>query len=269
VAFAGFVADRGAVIDLELFGAAEGDFEAVGEVVRNVVAADSEDAGVFDDAFRVNDVFGGAAADVDDERAHFFLLIVEERKGAGEAAEDDVFDFELQAFDGADGILQAIEISVHDVDIDFDARAEHADGIVNAVLAVDEKMLANEMHDAIFGGEINRFGVADGVLHIFFHDLAIVAGDGMKAAIVEAAHVAAGDAEIDAADFGVGGLFGFDDGVANVFGGGGGVDDFAFAHAARTGLAEADDAEAAFGAEFADDGANFGGAYVQSNDEGR
>src|SRR5687768_7329811 len=125
------------------------------------------------------------------------------------------------------------------------------------------------MHDAIFGGDVDRFGVANRVLHIFFHDLAIVGSDGMKTAIVEAAHVAASDAEINAADFGVGGLLSFDDCVANVFGGGIGVDDFAFAHAARTRLAKADDVESSLVADLADDRADFGGADVQSNDEGR
>src|ERR1051325_2642368 len=210
-----------------------------------MISANRENAGMFDNSIGVNDVLRGAAADINHERAHFFLLIAQERERRSEAVEHNVIDFQLQPFDGANWILQAIEISVHDVHIHFDARPDHPDRVQNSALSIDMKMLANQMHDAIFGGKIDRFGVANRVLHIFFHNLAIIRSNGMKAAIVEAAHVAAGDAEINAAHFGVGGLFGFDNGIANVLGSGVGVDNFA------------------------DDRADFRSADVQSNDDGR
>jgi hypothetical protein len=47
-----------------------------------------------------------------------------------------------------------------------------------------------------------------------------------------------------------------------------GIDDFPFAHAAGTRLAEADDAEHTVGVQFADDGADFGSADFQADEDG-
>ena len=97
------------------------------------------------------------------------------------------------------------------------------------------------------GGQVDGLGVLDHVLHVVFGDLAVGGDDRMHAAIVEAADVAAGDAEIDAADFHIGHLLGLDDGVAHVLLGQRRVGDFALAHAARARLAEADDVQRAVG----------------------
>ena len=72
------------------------------------------------------------------------------------------------------------------------------------------------MDDVVFRRQIDRLGVLDDILHVLLGDLAVGGDDGMDAMIVEAADVAAGDAEIDAADFHVGHLLGLDDGVADV-----------------------------------------------------
>lgn len=68
------VEEGGAVINLELFGAAERDFEAIGQIVGYMIAADGEDAGVFNNAPGINNIFGDAAADIDNEGAEFLLL---------------------------------------------------------------------------------------------------------------------------------------------------------------------------------------------------
>ena len=50
-------------------------------------------------------------------------------------------------FDGADGVLQAVEVAVHDMHVHLQPRAQHAHRIGDAVLAVHEKMLANGVQD--------------------------------------------------------------------------------------------------------------------------
>src|SRR5207237_1193663 len=106
-------------------------------------------------------------------------------------------------------------------------------------------------------GQIDRFGVLDHVLHVFFSNLTVRRNHRVHSAIVKAAQVSASHAEIDAANFNVGHLLGFDDGVANVLADGGRVSNLALAHAARAGLSYADDVERASGVDFSDDGANF------------
>ena len=79
--------------------------------------------------------------------------------------------------------------------------------------------------------------------------------------------VRAGDAEIDAADHHVALLLGIDQRLADAFAGGFEIDDLAFAHAARRRLADAENLHRAVAAGFADDGADFGGADFESDDD--
>ncbi len=75
--------------------------------------------------------------------------------------------------------------------------------------------------------------------------------------IIEAANVAAGHAEIDAADFDVGHLLGFDDRQAHVFLHHRSVRDLALAHTAGAALAKADDIQGTGGIDLADGRADF------------
>ena len=181
-----------------------------------MVAADRQHAGMLDDAVGIDDVFGRAAADVNDQRAEFLLLVGQQRQRGGQAVEHDVIHLQLQPLDRANRILQPVQIAMHDMHVHLDARAEHAHRVGDAVLAVHQKMLADGVDDVVLGGQVDRLGVLDHVLHVVFRDLAVGGDDRMHAAIVEAAQVAAGDAEIDAADFDIGHLLGLDDGVAHV-----------------------------------------------------
>jgi hypothetical protein len=91
----------------------------------------------------------------------------------------------------------------------------------------------------------------------------------MDAAIVEAADVAAGDTEINVADFHVGHFLGLDDGIPHVLLGLRRIHDFALADAARARLAEADDVQRAVGSLFADHGADFRRANFQTDNDVR
>ncbi len=128
-------------------------------------------------------------------------------------------------------------------------------------------MLADGVNNAAFGRQVDGLGVFEHVLDVLLRNRAIGRNHGMNPVIVEAANMIAGDSQVNAADFDIGHLLGFDDGVADVLLGQGGLGDFAFAHAARAGLAHADDVESAAGIDFADYGANLGGANFQSDDD--
>jgi hypothetical protein len=80
-----------------LLGPAQRDFQTVSQVVGNVIPAHRQHAGVLDDAVGINDVLGRAAAEVDDQRAEFLLLVGEQRQGRGQSGKDDFIHFQLQA----------------------------------------------------------------------------------------------------------------------------------------------------------------------------
>ena len=257
-----------AVLHLQILRATQRHLESVGEIVRDVITADCEHPGVLDDAAAIDDVLRRAAAHVEHERAEFLLLVGQERERGGQAVEDDGFDFELQTLHHAHRVLQTVENAVDDVHVHLDARAEHSDGIDDAILSIDEKMLADGVNDVILRREIDRLRVANDILDVVLGDLAIRGHHRVNAAIGQAADMAAGHAEIHAANLHIGHQLGFDDGVAHVLAHGGSVGDLALAHAARTRLAEAHDVERAGRAHLADDGADLRGADLQADDDG-
>ena len=176
----------------------------------------------------------------------------------------------MKPLHGANGILEAIAVAVNDVHIHLDAGAQHADRVGDAVLAIHQEMLADGVNDMVLGRQVNGLGVLNDVLHVFLRDLAVRGRHRVHATIVEAAHVAASDPEINAANFDIGHLLGLDNGVTHVLLGYGSVRDFALAHTPGAGLAEADDVQGAVGAQFADHGTDLGGADFQTNnDRGR
>ena len=75
LALGGLVEKAVAVLDLELLGAAERHFQTIRQIVRDMIAADREHARVLDDPVGINDIVGRPAADVDDQRAEFLLLV--------------------------------------------------------------------------------------------------------------------------------------------------------------------------------------------------
>ena len=93
-------------------------------------------------------------------------------------------------------------------------------------------MLADGMNDVVLRGQIDRLGVLDDVLDVLLGNFAIGGHNRVDAAIVKTADVAAGNAEVGAADFNVRHLLGFDDRVAHVLLGHGRVANLALAHAA-------------------------------------
>src|SRR6266850_4015624 len=129
---------------------------------------------------------------------------------------------------------------MNNVNIDFHSRTQHPNWIGNTILTVNEEVLANGVNDMVLGGEVDRLGVFDHVLNIILGNLAISGGDGMNPAIIESAQMAAGNAEVDAADFHIGHLLGFNDGLAHVFFGSRRVGDFPFANATGPSLAQPD-----------------------------
>ena len=163
----------GAVFDLELFGETQGNFQSVSQIVRDVVAADRQQAGVLDDAIRADDVFGRAAADVNDQSAQFLLLVAQQRQRRGQSVENDVFDLQLQTFNRSNRVLQPVEIAVDHMHVHIHFRTEHADRILNAALAIDEEVLANDVDHVVLGRQVDGLGVFDRVLHVLIGDFAV------------------------------------------------------------------------------------------------
>ncbi len=103
--------DGVAVFALEPLGLGDGDVEAEGEVVGEVVAADGNDRGVGDGALEEDDEFGRARADVDEADAEFALVGGDGGLGGGDGFEDGFGDFKAGAVGAGDDALQRLRRS--------------------------------------------------------------------------------------------------------------------------------------------------------------
>jgi len=65
------------------------------------------------------------------------------------------------------------------------------------------------MNDVVLGGQVDGLGVLDHVLDVVLGDFAVGGNHRMHPAVVESTEMAAGDPEVDAADFHVGHLLRF------------------------------------------------------------
>src|SRR6185369_6750931 len=123
------------------------------------------------------------------------------------------------------------------------------------------------MQHAMVRRHVDRLGVLDHVIDVFRHDFAVGGNHRMHPAIIEPANVSAGHSQINAPNLHVGHQLGFDDRVADIFADHGGIGDFTFAHAAGARLANADDVQRARVVDFAHNGANFGSADFQPDND--
>src|SRR5690606_8450605 len=106
----------------------------------------------------------------------------------------DVLDGEAAALHALDDVLRGAVGAGDDVHLGFQAHAGHADGIADALLAVDDVFLRQHVQDALVGGDGHGLGRVDHVLHVHVGDLAVTDAD--DAVGIQAPHVAAGDAGI-------------------------------------------------------------------------
>src|SRR5438105_3719456 len=92
--------------------------------------------------------------------------------------------------------------AVQDVDIVPERKARHADRLAHVLLAVDDEFLAKNVQDLLVGGDIHRAGGVDRASDVARTHLAVL--DRHHAGRIEAADVAAGDADEGRDDLAVG-----------------------------------------------------------------
>ena len=256
-------------------GVAFGDFQAFRfgkrqagdevDVVGDVVAADRDAAGGGDRAAEIERVVGGAAADVDDQRAAFALLAVERHLGGGDGGEDDVIHFQRHFADQLDAVLDAGADAVDDVEIRLDGFAEQADRRGRVFEAVEPVVADDRVEIDVVLRDVDLAGDGAGLLDVFGgrHRLAIRQAEG--AAVVDALDVGAGDGEEHAADFHIAGVLRLGQRVLEAGAGLREIIDLALADAGGFGLADAEDFDGAVRLHLADDHAGLAGADFESD----
>src|SRR5271156_4747260 len=232
-----------------------------------MIAADWNCRGVTDYPAGEGDHLGGAAADIEQAGAEFALVLREAGFGRSEGLEDGVVHADAGAIYRGDNILGGGAGSGDDVDVRFQALADHADCVADIILRVQRKFLREDVQDFAVFGQLHAAGGFDGAAHVVALHIARARAYGDAAAAIHAAHMRAGDADQRGLHGNADEGFGFFDGAANGADREIEVDDLAFAPAFRFGRTECGEFHtAAVVVEFADQGAGFGAANVQRYD---
>ena len=208
-----------------------------------------------------------ATADVDHDHAELFLVVEQHRLGRGEGLEHNVLDGEARAIDRAHHVLDRGDGAGHDVHLDLEAHARHADRLAHAVAVVDDEALRQHVDDLAVLRQIDRARGLDHALDVGVAHLVVLAGDPHDTAAVHAADMAPRDPREGARDLDPGHLLGLADGSPDRLDRRVDVDDDPAPEPARGCAADADDVQAAPGRGLGDDRANLRGADVQADDE--
>ena len=207
--------------------------QADGEIVGEVRAADGNRCGVGDGALEEDGQVAGMRADVEQADAEFALVGGEGGLGGGDGFQNGFSDFKAGAIGAGDGALQRAAGAGGDMQIDFKTCADHADGIEDAGLPVENELAGQQVEDFAIGRAFNGACALDGGAHIFAGDLAHAAAELEAAVGVDAANMRAADADGAVVDVGAGHALGLFVGGFDGLGGGARSLIEAFAHAGR------------------------------------
>ena len=116
-----------------------------GDVVREVLAADGDDRGVLDGAAVEDGDVRGAAADVDEGDPQLLLVLGQHAQGRGELLEHDVGDVQRALLRATHDVLSARDSARDDVDLGLEAHPAHTEGLLDAVLIVDDEFLGQDV----------------------------------------------------------------------------------------------------------------------------
>ena len=129
------------------------------------------------------------------EQAHaqFALVGGEGGFGGGDGFEHGLGDFKAGAVGAGDGALKGAARTGGDVQVDFEAGADHAHGIEDAGLIVDDELARQQVQDLAIGRALHGAGTLDGGLHVFAGNFAHAAAQietavGVDAEDVRTAH---------------------------------------------------------------------------------
>ena len=117
------------------------------------------------------------------------------------------------------------------MEVDLQAVADHADGVVDAGLVVEDELLGEEMEDLAVGGEADGAGAVDGRAHVLAGDLLHAAAHGDAALGVHALDVRTADADDGGFDGRAGGSLSRKGGAVDDLGGGCEIGDDPATHA--------------------------------------
>ena len=161
---------RAAVAQLQLLGFLGRRAQRHRDVVGHLVAGDRNHRGMTNRAAGEHREVGRAAADVHQADAELLLVVVQHREGRRERLQHDVLDLEAAATHALGDVLDRRHRAGHDVHLDFEAHAAHAQRLAHVFLAVDDEFLRQDVQHLLVVGNRDRLRRLDHAIDVGLRD---------------------------------------------------------------------------------------------------
>ncbi len=237
ISISAFCGNRGhdavAVLALELLGVRHRHLQADGKIVRKMGAADRNRRRMRDGALEKHNQVAGVSADIEQAYAQFALIGGKGGLSRGNRLQHRLGDFKPGAVGAGNRALQRRAGTGGDVQIDFEPRGDHAHGIEDAGLIVDDELARQQVQNLAVGRALHGAGALDSGAHVFARDLAHAAAQFESAIGIEAADMRTADADHALVDVGAGDALAVLGGGLDHAGGRPEIGDKPLAHAGR------------------------------------
>mmetsp|Transcript_46803 Transcript_46803/g.110112 ORF Transcript_46803/g.110112 Transcript_46803/m.110112 type:complete len:251 (+) Transcript_46803:1966-2718(+) len=207
---------------------------------------------------------GRAGADIHQGHAQVALVGGQCGMAGSTRVQNQLIDLQTATAHALDNVFGRALSAGHDMHLDLQPAAAHADGFLDLV-AVDDKFLRLDQQQSLIVGNIDGLGGLDDPGHINGRDLLVPHDD--HAGRVLPPDMAAGDPGVDPGNLAVGHHFGLFERLLDGLDGGVNIDDHAALEPMRCRDAQAGDTQFAIRQYFSHDRHDFGGPDIQPDDQ--
>ena len=144
----------------------------MGEVAREVIAADAQRRGELRRVAVVADELGGLGPQVDQDHAFAALFGEHGRVAGGDGFVDGFIHREVGAIDGADEVGVFLGGDGDQKRVGFDGGGHHAAGIVKAGVIVNHEVLREKLEDHTIFLHLDAHGAVHGAVDVALFDFA-------------------------------------------------------------------------------------------------
>src|SRR5207245_1084616 len=139
------------VAALESFRLRNGRAQTDGEIVSEVIAANRNGDAMANHAPAKDEQFRSAATDVQEAAAEIAFVLGKTGFRGSQRFENGIGDEDAGFVRGRNEILRSGDRGSHEMDVDFQALTDHADGVTYAVLRIHDEFMRKNMKDfAVF-----------------------------------------------------------------------------------------------------------------------
>src|SRR5215472_1281586 len=253
-----------AVVALNALGFGNRRAQAHCKIVGEMIAANRNDPDVANNSGAASDDFGGTPANVEQAAAKVSLILRQASFGGRKRFEHRVADENSGFVRRGDEILRRRDRRSDDVNVGYQALANHADGIANVVLHIHDEFVRENVENFAVLGKRNVARGVHGTADVFAFDVARALTQCDSASAVHAAHVMSGDADERFFNGNVSHAFGFFGGAADGTNRGIEIDDESFAQTLGFGRAKRQELYD-FAFDFGDEDGSLCAAYIEPN----